>query len=59
MKVAARCPHGTDLREKQLHLIAYVFEIVDELMIEPRFDVSESGGMEAYMMGKGPTQSNA
>ena len=41
-------------QQKQLHLISYVFELVDELMIEPRLDVSESRGMEAFMMDKGP-----
>ena len=54
LQVAGKCPVGADLAEKQLHVISYVFELVDELMIEPRFDVSESGGMEAFMMGKGP-----
>ena len=44
---------GDSLREKQLLLVSYIFEIVDDLMIEPRMNVSDSGSVEAFMMGKG------
>ena len=42
--------------EKKLHLVSYIFEIIDDLMIEPRLNVSQSGCMKAFMMGKGPTR---
>ena len=39
-------------------MVSYIFEIIDDIMIEPRLNVSQSGCMEAFMMGKGPTRTN-
>jgi hypothetical protein len=54
--LASKLPLGDTLREKQLHIVSYIFEIVDDLMIEPRMNVSDSGSVEAFMMGKGPSK---
>lgn len=54
--VARKLPLGDTLSEKQLHIVSYIFEIVDDLMIEPRMNVSDSGSVEAFMMGKGPSK---
>jgi hypothetical protein len=39
-------------------MVSYIFEIKDDLMIEPRLNLSQSGCMEAFIMGKGPTRTN-
>ena len=49
--LASKFPLGDTLQEKQLHIVSYIFEIVDDLMIEPRMNVSDSGSVEAFMMG--------
>ena len=54
LKLAQKFPIGETLREKQIHMVTYTFEIVDDMMIEPRLNVSESGSMEPLMKGKGP-----
>ena len=51
--VARKLPLGDTLSEKQLHIVSYIFEIVDDLMIEPRMNVSDSGSAEAFMKKKG------
>ena len=56
IQLASKLPLGDSLREKQLHIVSYIFEIVDDLMIEPRMNVSDSGSVEAFMMGKGPSK---
>jgi hypothetical protein len=58
LQVAGKLPLGESLVEKKLHMVSYIFEIIDDLMIEPRLNVSQSGSMEAFMMGKGPTRAN-
>ena len=56
LKLAQKFPIGETLREKQIHMVTYTFEIVDDMMIEPRLNVSESGSMEPLMKGKGPNR---
>jgi hypothetical protein len=56
LQVVSKLPLGDSLDERRLHMVSYIFEIIDDLMIEPRLNVSQSGCMEAFMMGKGPTR---
>ena len=36
LKIAGKLLLGDSLVEKKLHMISYIFEIIDDLMIEPR-----------------------
>ena len=56
LQVVSKLPLGDSLDERRLHMVSYIFEIIDDLMIEPRLNVSQSGCMKAFMMGKGPTR---
>ena len=39
--------------EKQLELVANLLEVLDGLMLEPSYNVSERLGMDVLMRGKG------
>ena len=58
--LASKLPLGDAMREKQLHhqlhIVSYIFEIVDDFMLEPRMNGSDRGSVEAVMMGKGPSK---
>jgi hypothetical protein len=36
LQVAGKLPLGESLVEKKLHMVSYIFEIIDDLMIEPQ-----------------------
>ena len=40
--------------EKQAHVVGLLLELFDDLMIEPKYNVSESSGMDPFMRGRGP-----
>ena len=56
LQVVAKLPLGDSLDEK-LHMVSYIFGIIDDLMIEPRLNVSQSGCMEAFRMNASAEQS--
>ena len=54
LELAKSIPHGSTLVEKQLHMVAFLLENFDDLMIEPKYNVSESSGWDPFMRGRGP-----
>ena len=52
LDLARKCPHGDTLQEKQLHIVSYMFEVMDDIMIEPKHNMSDSGSFEMFLMGK-------
>ena len=42
LQVVAKLPLGDSLDEKKLHMLSYIFETIDDLIIEPRLNVSQS-----------------
>ena len=52
MELACKCPHGDTLVEKQLHIVSYMFEVMADIMIEPKHNMSDSGSFEMFLMGK-------
>ena len=54
LELAKSIPHGGTLVEKQLHMVAFLLENFDDLMIEPKYNVSESSGWDPFMRGRGP-----
>ena len=46
------CLGGALARPCTISVVSYIFEIIDDLMIEPSHNVSQSGCMEAFMMGR-------
>jgi hypothetical protein len=53
MQVAAKVPRPSfTLEEKQLEMVAYFLEVVDDLMIEPRYNVSQSSSFEIFMRAR-------
>ena len=52
LDLARKCPHGDTLQEKQLHIASYMFEVMDDIMIEPKHNVSDSASFEMFLMGK-------
>ena len=52
LDLARNCPHGDDLQEKHLHVVSYMFEVMDDIMIGPRHNTSDSGSFEMIMTGK-------
>ena len=53
MKVAAKVPRPSfTLEEKQLEMVAYFLEVVDDLMIELRYNVSQSSSFEIFMRAR-------
>ena len=55
MELACKCPHGDTLVEKQLHIVSYMFEVMADIMIEPKHNMSDSGSFEIFLMGKKQT----
>ena len=58
MQLAKTIPQGSTLAEKQVHMVALLLEMFDDLMIEPKYNVSESSGMDPFMRGRGPSGSS-
>ena len=58
MQLAKTIPQGSTLAEKQVHMVALLLEMFDDLMIEPKYNVSESSGMDPFMRGSGPSGSS-
>lgn len=53
MRLAAKVPRPQlSLEEKQLEMVAYFLEVVDDLMIEPRYNVSQSSSFEIFMRAR-------
>ena len=53
MQLAAKVPRPQwSLEEKQLEMVAYFLEVVDDLMIEPRYNVSQSSSFEIFMRAR-------
>ena len=52
LALASKCPHGDTLVEKQLHIVSYMFEVMADIMIEPKHNMSDSGSFEMFLMGK-------
>ena len=53
MQLAAKVPRPSfTLEEKQLEMVAYFLEVVDDLMIEPRYNVSQSSSFEIFMRAR-------
>ena len=56
MQLAAKVPRPSfTLEEKQLEMVAYFLEVVDDLMIEPRYNVSQSSSFEIFMRARRAT----
>ena len=55
-QLAGKIPHGSSITEKQLHMVALLLENFDDLMIEPRYNVSESAGWDPFHAWTGPEQ---
>ena len=55
LELARKCPHGDTLVEKQLHIVSYMFEVMADIMIEPKHNMSDSGSFEMFLMGKNQT----
>jgi len=55
LDLASKCPHGDTLVEKQLHIVSYMFEVMADIMIEPKHNMSDSGSFEMFLMGKNQT----
>ena len=53
IKVAQSIHLGATLQDKQVILVTYMLEVLDGLMIDPTFNVSESPGMDVFMRGRG------
>ena len=53
IKVAQSIHLGANLRDKQVILVTYMLEVLDGLMLDPTFNVSESPGMDVFMRGRG------
>ena len=53
IKVAKSIHLGATLQDKQVILVTYMLEVLDGLMIDPKFNVSESPGMDVFMRGSG------
>ena len=47
-------PQGNTALEKQAHMVGFLLEVFDDLMIEPKYNVSDSSGMDPFMRGRGP-----
>ena len=52
LDLARKCPHGNTLEEKQLHIVSYMFEVMADIMIEPKHNMSDSASFEMFLMGK-------
>ena len=52
LELASKCPHGDTLVEKQLHIVSYMFEVMADIMIEPKHNMSDSASFEMFLMGK-------
>ena len=51
MRLAVKVPRPS-FEEKQLEMVAYFLEVVDDLMIEPRYNVSQSSSFEIFMRAR-------
>ena len=54
MELLKTIPQGNTALEKQAHMVGFLLEVFDDLMIEPKYNVSESSGMDPFMRGRGP-----
>lgn len=54
MELLKTIPQGNTVVEKQAHVVGLLLELFDDLMIEPKYNVSESSGMDPFMRGRGP-----
>ena len=52
VQLAHTVPLPYTLVEKQAAMVAYFLEIIDDLMFEPRYNVSESSSLEIFMRGR-------
>ena len=53
MKVAQSIHLGANIQDKQVIMVTYMLEALDGLMIDPKYNVSESPGMDIFMRGSG------
>ena len=53
MKVAQSIHLGANIQDKQVIMVTYMLEALDGLMIDPKYNVSESPGMDIFMRGNG------
>jgi hypothetical protein len=52
LQLAQRVPLPYAMIEKQLVMVSYFLENVDDLMIEPTYNVSQSSGWEVFMRSR-------
>ena len=54
MELLKTIPQGNTVVEKQAHVVGLLLELFDDLMIETKYNVLESSGMDPFMRGRGP-----
>ena len=52
LELARKCPHGGTLVEKQLDIVSYMFEVMTDIMIEPKHNMSDGASFEMFLMGR-------